>query len=76
MADTSGAGGGFPDLVVALDGVTVLVEVKDGTKPPSRRRRTRAQMEFARGWKGWLEVVKSVPEAHALVDRMRASVRR
>ena len=52
VAITSSAGGGFPDLVVQyrypqngkLD--TLLVEVKDGSKSPSRRKLTPEQERF------------------------------
>ena len=52
VAITSSAGGGFPDLVVQYrypqDGKldTMLVEVKDGSKSPSRRRLTPEQERF------------------------------
>ena len=41
--DTSGVGGGFPDLVIAKGGRLVLVEIKDGAKKPSARRLTKAE---------------------------------
>ena len=50
--DTSAVGGGFPDLVVARDGFTALVEVKNGAKSPSRIKLTPDQETFAKGWKG------------------------
>lgn len=57
VAITSSAGDGFPDLVVQyrhpynidIDkyGVeTYLVEIKDGSKPPSKRKLTAEQEEF------------------------------
>ena len=47
--DTSAVGGGFPDLTAwrATHGV-VLIEVKDGNKPPSKRTLTPDQIKFAR----------------------------
>ena len=47
--DTSKLGNGFPDLTVyrPRNGV-VLVEIKDGTKPPSKRRLTPAEEAFAK----------------------------
>ena len=49
VRDTSRLGEGFPDLVVyrPQNGI-VLVEVKDGTKPPSARQLTKDESEFAR----------------------------
>lgn len=47
---TSRLGGGFPDLAVTRDGFTALVEIKDGSKPPSARKLTQAEVLF---WQGW-----------------------
>ena len=41
--DTSAVGDGFPDLVVIHNGERHLIEVKDGRKSPSRRKKTAAQ---------------------------------
>ena len=43
---TSAVGGGFPDLVVQHRGRTMLVEIKDGSLPPSRRQLTKDQQVF------------------------------
>lgn len=73
VAITSAVGNGFPDLVVAAPGgATVLVEIKDGTKPPSARRLTPAEEEFRSSWCGRWTLVESVDEAVALVARLRA----
>lgn len=37
VIDCSRVGSGFPDLLIARHGRLDLVEVKDGTKPPSAR---------------------------------------
>jgi hypothetical protein len=71
VAITSTVGDGFPDIVVGLDDVNVLVEIKDGRKPPSARRLTDDQVDFHSGWRGWIEVVKNTEEVRALVRRMR-----
>jgi Holliday junction resolvase len=64
VADTSRLGDGFPDLVVAMNKKsTVLVEIKDGAKPPSARQLTEAEREFRDAWKGCYRVVESVDDA-------------
>ena len=59
MAITSDLGNGFPDLVVSKEGYTILIEIKDGTKPPSQRRLTDDEETFHAGWKGHIAIVKS-----------------
>lgn len=66
VADTSDVGRGFPDLVVLCRGRVLLVEVKDGSKPPSARRLTPDEEGFARRWGDSYRVVTSVDEAIAL----------
>jgi hypothetical protein len=62
-------GDGLPDLLVGYRGRTILLEVKDGNKPPSARRLTEDEEAFFRDWKGGdLAVVTSVAEALAAVD--------
>ncbi len=39
-------GGGVPDLLVAFRGGWYVLEVKDGSKPPSKRRLTPAEAEW------------------------------
>jgi len=59
VAITSDLGNGFPDLVVSKEGYTILIEVKDGTKPPSQRRLTDDEEAFHAGWKGHIAIVKN-----------------
>jgi len=67
VADTSGAGRGFPDLVVGYRGVNHLIEIKDGDKVPSAKQLTRAQIGFAADWRGQWAKVETVDEAIAAV---------
>lgn len=60
---TSTVGQGFPDLVVNFRGRTMLLEVKDGAKPPSDRQLTPAQKIFHAEWSGELHVVESIEQA-------------
>jgi hypothetical protein len=57
------------DLLVGYRGKNLLVEVKDGAKPPSARALTQAQIDFCATWLGQWAVVKDVPEAIDLVRR-------
>lgn len=60
-------GDGCPDLLVGLRNVNYLIEVKDGSKPPSARQLTPDQREWHGAWRGNVAVVKSVEEALTLV---------
>ena len=46
--DTSRVAGGFPDLVVGINGKTVLVEVKRDASAPY----TQSQLAFMQKWQG------------------------
>lgn len=67
VADTFSAGNGFPDLVCGYQGRVYLLEVKDGTKPPSKRKLTPEQEKFHAEWSGYVHVVKSLDEALSIV---------
>jgi hypothetical protein len=61
------------DLLVARDGHSILIEIKDGSKPPSQRKLRDNQREFRRAWKGAYEVVETVDDALALSNRRRTA---
>jgi hypothetical protein len=57
-------GDGVPDLLVGYRVYTLLLEVKDGRKPPSARELTPAEAKFFKEWSGgMLAVVNNVEEA-------------
>jgi Holliday junction resolvase len=56
-------GKGCPDLLVYRAGRLYLLEVKDGAKPPSRRKLTQEQVAFHKKWP--VTVVTSIEEAIA-----------
>ena len=59
---------GLFDLLVSYRGETLLIEVKDGAKPPSARRLTDAEQKFHDEWPGAdLYIVNSAEEALALL---------
>jgi hypothetical protein len=55
-------GEGCPDLLVGYKGLNMLLEVKDGSKPPSAQKLTPQQEIWHRDWRGQRVVVNS-PEA-------------
>ena len=45
-------GHGVPDLLVGYQGKTILMEVKDGKKSPSKRELTEDQVKWIDSWTG------------------------
>lgn len=65
-------GEGIPDLLVGFRGETILLEVKDGNKPPSARTLTDAEKKFFDEWEGGLcMVVKSVEDALEMLEGIK-----
>lgn len=62
-------GKGCPDLLVGCKGVNLLLEVKDGSKAPSKRRLTEDETRFFGAWNGHRALVESPEEAVAEVKR-------
>lgn len=71
VTDLSAVGGGCPDLLVGRNGVNYLLEVKDGSKPPSARKLTPHQVQWHDGWRGQKAVVKTVDEAVEVVTKTK-----
>lgn len=68
---TSMVGNGFADLVCEIAGRLILVELKDGSKPPSKRHLTEMEKRFADEWQENYRVVESLDGAHKLVQELR-----
>jgi len=62
-------GEGCPDLLVGIRCRNFLLEVKDGSKPPSKRKLTPDEGAWHARWRGHVAVVSSVEEAIAAVNR-------
>lgn len=57
-------GDGCPDLLVGVAGMTAILELKDGSKPPSARTLTPDQLRWHANWRGGtLAVVCDVESA-------------
>jgi len=72
---THSVGKGFPDLVLGFNGWNVLVEVKDGSKSPSKQKLTADELAFFHTWKGTVHIVTCDSEAIALVNKYRSHLR-
>lgn len=60
-------GCGCPDLLVGLGRMNYVLEVKDGSNVPSKRRLTPDQVEWVRLWRGTVSVVETIDQALAAV---------
>ena len=70
VEDLSDVGRGVPDLLVRTrQGTVLLVEVKDGEAPPSRRALTPDEAAFANRWASSYVIVSTVAEAIAASRR-------
>jgi Holliday junction resolvase len=58
---------GVPDLLVSRGGVNCLLEVKDPTKPPSKRRLTPDQARWIERWRGQVAIVETPQDAMRVV---------
>lgn len=63
VRSTAGVGFGFPDLAVGYHGLTFLLEIKDGSKPQSKRTLTPDEQKFHNEWRGAAAVVTSLEDA-------------
>lgn len=65
-------GKGVPDLLCQYKGTFYLIEVKDGTRPPSQRKLTEDQVKWHEEWKSaFLGVVESPEEALKFIGAIK-----
>jgi hypothetical protein len=67
----AGVGDGFPDLLCAFRGVLVLLEVKDGSLPPSERKVTAKETEFLAAWPSSYVVTSPEEAVRVVVEAAR-----
>lgn len=60
-------GSGVPDLIVGYKGRNIFMEIKDGAKPPSRRKLTPKQIDWHNSWTGQACIVENIEQAIAAV---------
>ena len=71
----SAVGKGCPDILVGINGLNTLVEIKDGDKPMSRTRLTTAEKLFHDEWRGEAVIIRCASDAIELVDRLKNTKR-
>lgn len=69
-------GEGCPDILVGIVGLNLLVEIKNGDKPPSQRSLNDRQKLWHGNWLGNVFIVKNEEEAADLVHRAREFARK
>ena len=65
-------GKGVPDLLVGVNSLNLLIEVKDGSKPPSDQKLTTDQGNWHDAWRGQVQIINSVDKALALIHYVRS----
>ncbi len=71
VAITSNVRDGFPDIVVGICGLNLLIEIKDGNKIPSKRKLTPDEQEWHDNWRGRAVIVESLEDVVALVNSIK-----
>lgn len=56
----------FCDLLISKNGLTWCVEIKDGKKPPSKRKLTEGEEIFRHNWQGSYAIVMSVSDVEEI----------
>lgn len=56
-------GKGCPDIAVGVRGMNYFLEIKDGSKPPSKRKLTPEELVWHSTWRGQVVTVESVEQA-------------
>lgn len=60
-------GRGCPDILVGFRGMNYVAEIKDGNKPPSKRKLTPDEQAWHLAWRGKVEIIETVDDALKLI---------
>lgn len=61
-------GRGCPDILIGYQGRNFLAEIKDGSKPPSKRKLTPDEADWHEQWAGQVAVIITEKEALRLLE--------
>lgn len=64
-------GMGCPDILVGVNGLNLLWEIKDGSLSPSRRQLTADELEWHESWRGHVQIIESVDHALRTINHYR-----
>ena len=68
VTSLAAVGKGVPDLLVGIRGRNYLIEIKDGSKPPSERKLTSDQIAWHEAWRGTVRVVENEQQALEVIN--------
>ena len=58
------------DCLVGYNGKNYIVEIKDGSKPPSKRKLTKGEQKFADNWRGGTyNIIESIEDAINMLQK-------
>ena len=63
VAHTHTVGDGFPDIIAGWHGQNFMFEIKDPSKPPSKRSLTEKERKFRDEWRGTVFTIETPEEA-------------
>ena len=70
VTSLASVGNGCPDLLVGIRKVTTVFEVKDGSKPPCKRKLTEDEQRWHDEYRGSVYIVESVEQALAILSSL------
>lgn len=73
--DTYQFGSPLLDGLAEINGQTLLIEIKDGSKPPSARKLTEGEAKTFATWRGDKAIIESVDDVISLVNKVRRGLR-
>lgn len=68
VLDVSDMGGGFPDLIVCRGLETLLVEIKNPETQYGRKGANKAQVEWAKRWRGPVYIISTLADVEEFVN--------
>lgn len=60
-------GKGCPDILIGINGLNLLAEIKDGTKVKSARKLTPLETEWHETWRGQIAIIETVDDALQII---------